>query len=345
MLYALTGRNEFLREEFVGQLKALMYKLPLGEHNIEELGPSARIADIVAACSAVPFLCEKRMVIVRGAVGASQPHRARRARQQRSPKTVGLSLADDLAHYVESLPLTTHLVLAEEDAACLEPVLAARPDAVKREFGPLRDDQLPAWATARARTYGARISPRAAQELAQLVGADLRELDAEIAKLATYVDQGSTIDVDDVHVLARGGGPGIFAFHDALAERRAGAALGYARGLLASGHDPLEILAQMNGVVRRLLIAKEILSESRSLAREGPSFGLSASPYALQKLQRQAAPFAASDLDRAYVALRDADLALKTGRCEPELAVELAVAGITGLNPERETNDRGADSW
>lgn len=333
MLYALTGPNEFLREEFVGQLKALMRKLPLGEHNIEELAPSARIGDIVAACSAVPFLCEKRMVIVRGAVGATQPQRAR-PRQQRSTRTVGTSLADDLAQYVEGLPATTHLVLVEDNAATLEPILANRPDAVKREFPSLREDQLPTWAATRARVYGAKISPRAAQELTQLVGSDLRELDSEIAKLATYVDQGSTIDVGDVLLLARGGAPGVFAFQDALAERRPGAALAYARALLASGREPLEILAQMNGVVRRLLIAKEILAEGRSLAREGPSLGLSSSPYALQKLQRQAAPFAASELDHAYVVLRNADLALKTGRCEPEVAVELAVAGITGLSPD-----------
>ena len=69
MLYLITGKNEFLREEFVGQLKALMHKLPLGEHNIDELGPGTSIAEVIAAASVTPFLSEKRMMIVRGMLG------------------------------------------------------------------------------------------------------------------------------------------------------------------------------------------------------------------------------------------------------------------------------------
>ena len=66
MLYAVTGRNEFLREEFVGQLKTLMRKLPNGEHNIDELGPTSPISAVIMACSVAPFLCEKRLIVVRG---------------------------------------------------------------------------------------------------------------------------------------------------------------------------------------------------------------------------------------------------------------------------------------
>ena len=50
MLYLLSGKEAFLRDEFLGQLKALMRRLPLGEHNIDEMAPPSSIRDVIAAC-------------------------------------------------------------------------------------------------------------------------------------------------------------------------------------------------------------------------------------------------------------------------------------------------------
>jgi len=242
----------------------------------------------------------------------------------------------ELLEFLPQLPESTHLVLVEEDPKSVEALERVQKDAVRREFAPLRDDALPGWISERSRKHHTQIARPAAQELAQLVGADLRALDSELGKLATYVESGQPIQVEDVRTLVAGGGPGIFAFQDALAERRPAAALGAARGLVEHGTDPMELLAQVIGLVRRLLIVKELTSGRRNVAQEAPSFGLSSSQFALQKLQRQAARLSIEELVHAYQTLRDTDLAIKTGKIDPELALELVIAEITGITPSQE---------
>jgi DNA polymerase-3 subunit delta len=327
VLYLVSGKEELLRDEFVGQLKALMRKLPMGEHNIDELGQGASLRDVTTACDNVPFLCEKRMVIARGLV--SQAGRSR-GRGRRATATAATPL-DELLEYLPRLPASTHLVIVEDDASSLQPLASVRGDAVKRDFPRLRDDALPRWIVDRTGRHETRISPRAAAELAQLVGSDLRALDSELAKLASFVDAGATVEVADVRELVAGAGPDIFALHDAVAERRPAAALAAAHGLMERGDEPAEMLAQLAALVRRLLVVKELVAEHRQLSRDAPALGLTSSPFALQKLQRQAARISSADLERSYALLCGADLAMKTGRMDSELIVELAVAGLVGL--------------
>jgi DNA polymerase-3 subunit delta len=335
MLYLLLGKNEFLREEFLNQLKARMRALPAGEHNVDELTPPSTIRDVIAACNVVPFLSEKRMVIARGLLSAGgRSRRTSRARAAPASKdTPAITPAEELAAYVPQLPETTHLVLVEDDPATAQPLLAAQPDAVKRDFAPMRDDALPAWVGERAKKHHVRISGQATRELVQLAGTDLRGLDRELEKLATYIDQGASIEVDDVRTLVAGTAPSIFELQDAIAERRPAAALAATRGRLNHGDDPAEILAQAAALVRRLMVVKELKAQGQSVARQAPSYGLSSSPYLLQKLERQASKLSAADLERAFLSLHQADLAIKTGLCDPDLAIELAVAEIVGVGP------------
>lgn len=325
MLYLVSGRDEFRREEFIGQLKTLMRRLPAGEHNIVELEARTPVAELITACNTTPFLCEKRMVIARGV--ASQVRRG----------PAGQELLDYLPH----LPDTTHLVLAEDDDSALQPFAGARKDVVARQFPRLRPDHVPPWIRERARTQGSRMSTEAARLLAEMVGTDLRLIDSEIAKLGSYVDRDGTVGVDEVRTLVHGAAPDIFTWHDAVAEQRAGTALAATQALLDTGSEPAELFAQLAALVRRLLIVKELMAEDRSIAREGPPFGLSSSSFAQDKLRRQAARLSTVQLDRAYELLHETDLAIKTGRLDAELALELAVAQLTGIEPAQGPRPEG----
>lgn len=336
MLYLLGGREEFLRDEFLGQLKALMRRLPLGEHNIDELRAPSSVRDVIAACDQTPFLCEKRMVIARGILGQVGRSAGRRRAATADAPPVGETA--ELLDYVKHLPATTHLVLVEDNPAVLEPFVTVDPKAVRKDFPPLRDNAVPGWIVQRAHQKGTKISSAAASELAQLLtrpsplmGADLRAIDTEIDKLATYVTAGESIEVEDVRELVTGAGAGIFAFHDALAERRQAAALAMLHSRLARGDDPGDLYAQVVALVRRLLVVKELTAERKALGHNAPAFGLSSSPFVLEKLQRQAARIPISELERLYQLLRDTDVAVKTGRIEAELALDLVVAEIVGL--------------
>ncbi|MSQ23916.1 MAG: DNA polymerase III subunit delta [Chloroflexi bacterium] len=317
MLYLVTGRDEFRREQFVDQLKALMLRLPDGEHNIDELNSGNSTAELITLCNTTPFLCEKRMVIARGMGSTFR-------------KGGGLA---QLCEYLPHLPPTTHLVVVEDEESTVQALAAARDDAVRRQSPRLRPGEMPQWVTERARSHQARISAPAAKQLAELVGPDLRLLDHEIEKLAAFAAVGASISIEDVAALVHGASPDIFAWHDALAEGKAGQALASTRGLINRGSEPAELFAQIVALVRRLFITKQLIEENRSLAREATSFGLTSSSFAQDKLKRQAARLSTAQLERVYQALAQLDVQTKTGRIEAELAVDLAVAQLVGIDP------------
>ncbi len=320
MLYLISGRDEFRRDQVVDQLRSRMRQLPAGEHNVTELEAVSSIQNLITACNTTPFLCDKRMVIARGLV--SQSRRGSAAAQK---------LLAELTEYLPSLPEQTHLLLVEDDDATLQPLSAVRGDTVSRQFPRMRPHELPSWINERARANNVRVSPEAARALSEMAGSDLRLLDREITKLATHAETGGTISIQDVRDLVHGASPDIFAWHDAIAESRSGVALAATQRFLDDGSDPAELFAQIVALIRRLFVVSELLAEKRSIARDGPGFGLSSSSFAQDKMRGQAMKLPNGFLERAYRMLQETDLAIKMGRLDGELALELVVAELTGI--------------
>jgi DNA polymerase-3 subunit delta len=169
-----------------------------------------------------------------------------------------------------------------------------------------------------------------ADALAGLAGSDLRRLDTELTKLALYAGN-DTIRQADVRSLVAPAEGNVFVLLDGVADRRPGAALAALRRLFQQGQPAEAVLPQLAALLRRLLVAHELLEEGRSLAADGPEFGLTPNQRALEKLARQAARFQPRDFERAYDLVLACDRAIKTGARAPELAVELLVAELSTL--------------
>jgi DNA polymerase-3 subunit delta len=187
---------------------------------------------------------------------------------------------------------------------------------------------LAAWIRRRARARRIRLDGDAADTLATVVGLDLRRLDTELLKLGLYCG-ARPATVADVHLLVAPGDSKVFDLLDAVAEKRPGAALAAVRRLLHEGVAPEAIVPQLTALVRRLLVARELLAEDDSLAERGPGFGLSPNPRAQARLGSQAAGWTPDGIDDAYRLLLDCDRAVKTGARNPEVALELLVAELT----------------
>ena len=69
-IYLLYGEDSFSRDEAVQTLRDRMRALPAGDHNLTDLaGSDATVNALKSAADVVPFLSERRMVIVRGLLG------------------------------------------------------------------------------------------------------------------------------------------------------------------------------------------------------------------------------------------------------------------------------------
>lgn len=338
-LYVLHGEDTFSRDEALRGLKDRMRALPAGEHNLTELtGPDATLAALRQHADALPFLAERRMVVVHGLIGRLQgqggPRRPGRARRgpPKSEQTPDGGDLQALLAYLPTIPQETSVVLVEGGGVQIKDVAEAIPRGrgLVREFRRVWD--VAGWIRTRAGTQGVDIDESAVRQLALLGGEDLRRLDNELQKLAAYV-AGGRVTRAEVQELVVGRDIAIWALLDALAERRRDGALNALRRLYAQGESPEALLGRdVAPLYRRLLLAKELqlLPRDERARTEPAAVGLNPNPKVLDKLFQQVAGFDSAELEAALETLLDLDRQIKTGETGAETSLELAIVKLCG---------------
>ncbi len=354
-VYILHGEDAFSRDEALHSLKERMRAQPAGEHNLTELRDAdATVARLQLAADALPFLADRRIVVVHGLLtrlqgkgdasgrkarqggrrvaraGAAAAHGSSRLESQRDD-----AATDEyprLLEYLGGVPPTTSVVFVEPGTVEAGPLVAAIPPgrAFVRVFPGVRFEDLPGWIRRRARMVGVDLDESAVRELAQLGGGDLRRLDGELRKLAAFAD-GQTATRADVHALVVGHDVSVWALLDALVERRVGRALVALRQLYAQGEAPEAILGRdVAPLYRRLLAAREVARLGRAARAAFDAGSLGLNPHTLPRLVDQATWFDSDELERALELLLDLDRRIKTGDTDPEAALEVAIVRLCG---------------
>lgn len=354
MFYVFYGPDELARSEALAELRARAGDPGLADLNTTRLdGTGLTLGQLREACSAVPFLAPRRLVIVTnyltqlGRKGRS-PRNGTPAANADHPATLQ-ALEDFLLH----LPDTLDLVFVEaepqdEDAPRRKPVV--NPDhaivqlAVKHpDLGCVRAFELPHsgpsltdWIVQRARSKGARIELPAAEMLGLATGADdLRLIDTELEKLITYVG-GEQPVITASHVqrlVPYTGQTNVFVMVDAIGQRDARRALRALHQLLDEhpkrADYPLQLLGMIVRHFRILLQVKEL--EPRQLSASTVATKIGERYYfVVEKAQRQAKNFSMAQLEAIYARLLATDLAIKTGQMDGVLALDTLIAALCG---------------
>ncbi len=318
MLYILHGPDDFSRAEKIAELKASLGDPTVIDMNLTVLeGGVVTLNDIRRQADAMPFLAAKRVVIVTDYI-----------KNIGSKKDAVQALTD----YFQHLSPSTDLVLAESDALRKGSVVLKAAQAVGAEiilYGELSSQNLPGWIIQRVKAHGAAIEPVAAQTLARLVGADLRVLNNEIEKLVLYADGQRPISKADVDSLV----PYIeeadqFGFSNAIGRRNARQAYDQLyREIEVDGKHPMQILASIASQMRTLIEFKDMAEQGMSPADMARVKGWK-SDYAVKMRLRDASNFTMSRLEQIMEILLETDLAIKTGKMEMGLALDVFVARL-----------------
>lgn len=189
-----------------------------------------------------------------------------------------------------------------------------------RAFPALTRMQMEAWITSRAGELGVTIAPGVARLLAERIGAYVRESDVDRRRQAEVADQelqklalfrpGGTITRDDVIALVTEAIPGsVWAFLDAVGQRRARDATILAERLLEGAIPPPVLISQLHRRLRELVLVREHIDTGSS----GPALmrAMKLQPYRAQKLEEQARRWKADELVEALEGLLELDLASK----------------------------------
>ncbi|HEY8449476.1 MAG TPA: DNA polymerase III subunit delta [Bacillota bacterium] len=324
-LYVLQGGEGHLVTSFLRRLREVALAGGVEALNVSVYrDESVELAEVLAAARQLPMLAERRIVIVRADawLGGEGKLEARDAAL--------------LEQYLEQPVPTTSLVLTVEQldrrlrlAKRLEQV------AVIVDCAPRSPGEVAAWLRQAAAGAGGRITPAAAQLLVERVGTDLRRLRNELDKLLAYAGKDAIDPSHVVALVAEAAEGRIFSLLDALFQRRSDAAQRELQRLLDGGEPPLRILAMLHRQIRQAVQIKAL--KERGATAEAVQKQLRLHPFVARKLFRQMDRWT---LDEAVHALLDAvaaEAAVKTGRLDPEVALQLLVARWAGRLPVRRT--------
>ena len=335
MYYILHGADEFSRTEQVNKFRAQMGDPQFADLNTAQFdGRRVTLGELQHACDAVPFLSDKRLVLVAGMLARFDPRRGKSDGEEADePETeANPTLAKDLKEYLARLPETTRLVFVESKSlAKNNPILkhaeSDKKNAHVKEFEELKPRALPKWIQDRVKEKGGTIEPGAVEELAAHVGSDLRLIDNEIEKLLTY-RHAEAIRAEDVRaVVASVRESDIFAVVDALGRRETGNALKLLHGQLDHNAAPIYLLSMIVRQFRLLLQMKDLAARGTTLAAAREQLKLH--PFVAEKTWNQALNFSLPQLESIYQRLLDADISIKTGRSEPVVALDVLIVELT----------------
>lgn len=195
-----------------------------------------------------------------------------------------------------------------------------------QEFEPLRGQGLKNWIKKEFAKYQNSIEPMALEKLVVFVGNDLWRLSQEIKKLVAFKN-GEVIETKDVNLLVQ---PkiemDIFKTIDAIALQNKKQALNLVHKHLEKGDSPLYLLAMINFQFRNILIIKDLIEKRQPYYSILEQSNLH--PFVAKKSYQQAARFTYPELKKIYQTIFQIDLDAKTGRVDPQAAIDLFIAQL-----------------
>jgi DNA polymerase III subunit delta len=338
LIYVFYGEDDFSSSEAIKPLIEAVGPEDMRDTNVSTIdGGRFSIDSFGAAAMVVPFLADRRLVIVRGLLGAAEGQRS--GRRGRRAKAEDEGPAAGLAKLLPDLPPSTDVVFVDGKVGAANPILAAikalGSELVKpREFPLMRRDSLSGWIRDRAAAKGATIDTQAMTELAELVGPNLWAMDGEIEKLAIYVGD-RPITLADVQALVTGNRESsVFELVDAIMDKRPQAALEVTERLLFSGATGPYLISMIARQARMVAVAQDLSLRKVPQNEWAQRIGTS-SDFVVRKTSEQARRFSPEAVRGLYRLLLEADISMKSSDSTDELILTelLAQAGTLQATP------------
>jgi len=195
-----------------------------------------------------------------------------------------------------------------------------------QEFKLLEGQRLRNWIKKEFEKSKAKIEQNALEMLIEYVGNDLWRMSNEIKKLASF-KKDKKIEKEDVELMIRSKiETDIFKTIDAIAQKNKKLALKLLHKHLEKGDSPLYLLAMINFQFRNLLIVKDFIEKQKTYNTILRKSGLH--PFVVKKSYFQSQKFTLPELKKIYQKIFQVDLNIKTGKTEPEMALDMLIAEI-----------------
>lgn len=304
--YLLCGEEAYLKVQYKNKLlKALNPDDDTMNFNHYE-GRNIDVKELIDLCETMPFFADRRVVLL---------------------EDTGFfkNKCDELADYMKELPDYLCLVFVEDEVDKRSKMYKAVKSCGRiGEFARQDEKTLMQWAAGILKREGKNITQRDMELLLTITGIDMGNLRMELEKLITYTGDRNVVTRADIQeVCTTQTQNKIFDMVRAVTEKNQKRALDLYYDLLTLKEPPMRILFLLAKQFRQLLLVKEYTEEG--VAQPEMASRLGVPSFVVRNIASCARSYRISELRQAVTDFVDAEEAVKTGRLQDVLSVELLI--------------------
>ena len=303
-VYLLCGEEAYLKKQYKDKLKRAMADPDDSMNFFAYEGKGINPKEVIDLAETLPFFADRRVILIENSGFFKNS-------------------CEELAEYMPQIPETTHFIFVEDEIDKRSKLYKAVKNAGKIvEFTSQTEELLTRWVLTRIKKEGKNITGSVMQLFLNKVGNDMGNIDRELEKLLCYCMEKEVIEAADVEAVTTEQTTNkVFDMVNAIAEHNQRKALDLYYDLLTLKEPPMRIMYLISRQFQILLNIKDMSGKGFDNAAMAKNAGIP--PFAVRRNLSQAKGFTMQQLKQAIRDGVDYEEAVKTGRMNDQMAVEL----------------------
>jgi len=309
--YLFYGTEQYLKTRYMNLLKKTILETSAETMNLYIFeGNKQTISTILDSADTLPFLSEKRLIIVK---------------ESELFQTGRKNDAEKMADYIKTIPNTTCILF-------LENAVDKRGKLYKNilkygyivEMNGLSEKELLYWIVRECKKNKFQIETKTAAYLLYVVGAEMIQLEKEIKKLGSFLPENAQATSYDIDIICtKSLETKIFDLLNKMINGQTKEAITIYYNLILMKESPLMVLSMIIRQFRMILQCKMLLEQGKLQNQIAQKMGLR--DFMVKQYIQQSKYFNAKQLREALEFCLQTDINIKTGKWESELAIELLI--------------------
>lgn len=304
--YLLFGEESYLRQQYKEKLiKALNPQEDTMNFTRYE-GKGIEVREMIDLCETMPFFAECRVILVENSGFFKNK-------------------CEELADYMKTLPDYIRMIFVEEEVDKRSRMYkAVKTQGRVTEFARQDEKSLMRWAAGILGREGRKIKTSDMELFLTKTGTDMGNIRMELEKLIAYTQGRDVVTSSDIEaVCTTQTANKIFDMVRAVTEKNQKRALELYYDLLTLKEPPMRILFLLAKQFHQLFLSKKMAEEGLSQPEIASRLGVPS--FVARNIMACARAYSAEELQKAEEDFVEAEEAVKTGRLQDLLSVELLI--------------------
>lgn len=310
-VYLFYGEEAYLKTLYKNKLKsAIMDTEDTMNLNIYG-GKGINVKEVIDQAETMPFFADKRLILIENS-GFFK------------------NASPELAEYIPQIPSETCMVFVEDEVDKRGKLYkAVKSSGRVVEMGRQNEKALMNWVLTALRREKKNITSATMELFLTRTGNDMENISKELEKLLCYTMGRDVITAEDVKAICTEQTENkIFEMINAIAEKRQKKALDLYYDLLALKEPPMRILYLITRQFNLLMQVKDL--QNQGFDQNTISGKMKMQSFIIRNYLRQTGRFSLEELKSAVKECVDTEEAVKTGRMNDVMSVELLIVKYSG---------------